>query len=145
MFSNRLKEEDESPIVRNDSVEDGLAALEIAQAEGRSYQGINNKPLAEGFFIQSHDIISINDGIWISLIDNSKSATLYDQRNEAVQSSISNSNLALDSDPPSFLTNSISPINPNVNVSTESGVVENGETVYLDGTQIAPDIIRGKY
>ena len=93
----------------------------------------------------SHDKITINDGIWISLIDNSKSGTLCHQRNEAVQSSISSSNLALDSDTPSFLTNSISPINPSINFSTESGGIENGEAVNLDGTQIAPNIIRGKY
>ena len=40
IFPNRFKEDDESPIVENDSLEDGVAALEITQAEGRNYPGI---------------------------------------------------------------------------------------------------------
>ena len=40
IFPNRLKEDDESPIVENDSLEDGVAALEITQVDGRSNQGI---------------------------------------------------------------------------------------------------------
>ena len=42
IFPNRFKEDDESPIVENDSLEDGVAALEITQAESRSYPGISN-------------------------------------------------------------------------------------------------------
>ena len=78
------------------------------------------------------------------MIDNSKSGT-FDQRNEAVRTSISNSNIIQDSEPQSILTNSISPINPNVIVATESGGIENGENVHIDGSQIAPNTVRGKY
>ena len=143
IFPNRLKEDDESAIVENDSLEGAAAALEINQVEGRSYPGIICSWVIRRIYPDHHDVITINDGIWISLIDNSKSENLCNERNEVVQSSIYHSNSALDSDPPSFLTNSISAINPNLNVSTESGGIENGETVHIDGTQIAPNIIRG--
>ena len=42
IFPNRLKEDDESAIVENDSLEGAAAALEINQVEGRSYPGISN-------------------------------------------------------------------------------------------------------
>ena len=42
IFPNRLKEADESPIIENDSLEDGVASLDITQADGRSNQGISN-------------------------------------------------------------------------------------------------------
>ena len=53
IFPNRFKEDDESPIVENDSLEDGVAALEITQAEGRSYPGISNKPFVEGLLFKA--------------------------------------------------------------------------------------------
>ena len=42
IFPNRLKEDDESPIVENDSLEGAAASLEINQVEGRNYTGISN-------------------------------------------------------------------------------------------------------
>ena len=51
IIPNRLKEDDESQIVENNSLEDGVAALEITQAEGRSNQGIIFHGLLEEFVL----------------------------------------------------------------------------------------------
>ena len=59
IIPNRLKEDDESQIVENNSLEDGVAALEITQAEGRSNQGIIFHGLLEELVLI---LITINTG-----------------------------------------------------------------------------------